>query len=53
VRFGGKGAVMTARLSDVTKKIKKELPAEERLAADLVARAREQGNWSFSLPSQS
>jgi transposase-like protein len=41
--FGGKGAVMIATLDDVTKRIKKEPTAEEQLAADLVARAREQG----------
>jgi putative transposase len=34
---------MTATLDDVTKRIKKEPTAEEKLAADLVARAREQG----------
>jgi putative transposase len=34
---------MTATLDDVTKRIKKEPTAEETLAADLVARAREQG----------
>jgi putative transposase len=34
---------MTATLDDVTKRIKKEPSAEETLAADLVARAREQG----------
>jgi hypothetical protein len=35
VEFGGKAAV--------TKRIKKEPTTEEKLAADLVARAREQG----------
>jgi putative transposase len=34
---------MTATLDGVTKRIKKEPTAEEKLAADLVARAREQG----------
>jgi len=34
---------MTATLDGVTKRIKKEPSAEEQLAADLVARAREQG----------
>jgi putative transposase len=34
---------MTATLDDVTKRIRKEPSAEEQLAADLVARAREQG----------
>jgi len=34
---------MTATLDDVTKRIKKEPTPEEKLAADLVARAREQG----------
>jgi putative transposase len=34
---------MTATLDGVTKKVKKEPSAEEQLAADLVARAREQG----------
>src|SRR5215469_4295723 len=34
---------MTATLDDVTKRIKREPTAEEKLAADLVARAREQG----------
>jgi hypothetical protein len=43
VWFGRKGAVMTATLDGATRKIKKELLAEEQLAADLVARAREQG----------
>jgi putative transposase len=34
---------MTATLDDVSKKIKKEPTAEEMMAAELVARAREQG----------
>ena len=34
---------MTATLDDVTKRIRKEPTAEEKLAADLVARAREEG----------
>jgi hypothetical protein len=41
--FGRKGAVTNATLDDVTKRINEETPAEEQLAADLVARAREQG----------
>ena len=34
---------MTATLDDVTKKIKREPTAEQKLAEELVARAREQG----------
>ena len=41
--FGGKGAVMTATLSDVTKKKRPEPTAEELAAKELVRRAREQG----------
>lgn len=38
-----KGAVMTATLDDVTKKIKPEPSAEKLAAVELVRRAREQG----------
>jgi putative transposase len=41
--FGRKGAVMTATLDDVTKKIKADPSAEELAARELVRRAREQG----------
>ena len=44
VRLGGRGAVMSATLDGVKKmKVKAEPSAEERVAEELVRRAREQG----------
>ena len=39
MRFGGKGAVMTATLAGVTKNIKREPTAEEAPAREMVRRA--------------
>ena len=41
--FSGRGAVMDATLEDVTKKKRPEPTAEEKIAEELVRRAREQG----------
>ena len=42
-RFGRKGAVVTAVLSDVMRKIKPDPTPKQRAAEELVRRAREQG----------